>query len=369
MAELRQGKFGDYYGTPFTASKALTADQQKINATYIYSYFTDKGWSINAISAMLGNMQVESALNPGRWQNDSVGSYSLGYGLVQWTPATNYIDWCTSENRSDASEMDNNLDRIIYELENGLQYYKTPTYNFSFKTFSTSTKDVQYLAVAFLKNYERAGSEKIALRKEYAQNWYNFLANVTPEEPEENKNKEIIDKAVNWAVGIANDDTHGYTQDMDGRWHPDYDCSSFIITAFEQAGCPVKTNGATYTGNMISVFTSTGFTVLNYSQGMELVKGDVLWKDGHTEMYIGNNQNVGAHINELGETTGGQTGDQTGHEISVTGSPNGNWTKVLRLPQTGGSSGGDNESPTGNPSIYRSKLAKILLYAIATDEI
>ena len=49
-----------------------------------------------------------------------------------------------------------------------------------------------------------------------------------------------IEKAVTWALAIANDNTHGYDQQY--RWGPDYDCSSLIISAWQQAGVPVKTN-------------------------------------------------------------------------------------------------------------------------------
>ena len=62
----------------------------------------------------------------------------------------------------------------------------------------------------------------------------------------------VIDKAVKWAVEIAGDDTHQYNQDV--RWGTHYDCSSFVISAYEQAGVPVKTKGATYTGDMKEVF-------------------------------------------------------------------------------------------------------------------
>ena len=52
------------------------------------------------------------------------------------------------------------------------------------------------------------------------------------------------EKAVTWAIEIANDPAHGY--DQDNRWGPDYDCSSLVISAWQQAGVPVKTKGATY---------------------------------------------------------------------------------------------------------------------------
>ena len=68
----------------------------------------------------------------------------------------------------------------------------------------------------------------------------------------------VIESAVNWAVSIANDNSHGY--DQNSRWGVDYDCSSLVISAFEQAGVKVKTGGATYTGNMKSVFLKYGFS-------------------------------------------------------------------------------------------------------------
>ena len=88
----------------------------------------------------------------------------------------------------------------------------------------------------------------------------------------------VIDNAVQWATDIANDDSHWYSQDV--RWGPHYDCSSFVITAYQNAGVPVKDNGATYTGDMYNVFISCGFkdvtSSCNLSNGAGMLKGDVL---------------------------------------------------------------------------------------------
>lgn len=155
----------------------------------------------------------------------------------------------------------------------------------------------------------------------------------------------VIDKAVAWAISIADDDSHGY--DQGDRWGPDYDCSSLVIQAYENAGVPVKTNGASYTGNMVSVFISCGFkditSSINLTTGAGLIKGDVVWKSGHVEMVSEVGYLVGASINENGETTGGTTGDQTGKEIRVRTYYNYPWTTVLRYP---GGSSGDFTPPT-----------------------
>ena len=57
----------------------------------------------------------------------------------------------------------------------------------------------------------------------------------------------IIESAISWMESKANDNQHGYDQRY--RWGEkgDYDCSSAVITAWEQAGAPVKTGGASYT--------------------------------------------------------------------------------------------------------------------------
>lgn len=177
MAELRSGNLGDYYGSTYTSSSTLTLDQMKVNAQYISKFLTLAGWTKNAIAGILGNIQAESSMNPGRWQSENVGNKSGGYGLVQWTPATKYFDYCTTYNLFDPSTMDNNLSMIIYELENNLQWIATDEYNLSFKEFSTSNESVQYLASAFLKCYERAGVEVESTRRENAVYWRDFLQN------------------------------------------------------------------------------------------------------------------------------------------------------------------------------------------------
>lgn len=61
---LRTGLFGTYWGNTYDSSNTLTMEQMKANANYIYRYLSSKGWTINAISGLLGNMQSESAINP-----------------------------------------------------------------------------------------------------------------------------------------------------------------------------------------------------------------------------------------------------------------------------------------------------------------
>lgn len=177
MVEQRTGLFGNYYGSPYNSSSALTEEQMKVNATYIYNSLISDGWTINSICGMLGNMETESSLNPGRWQNDRVGGDPTGHGysLVQWTPYTNYTDWATSLGYTDPSEMDTAIDRIKYELANNLQWIPTFTYPMTFQEFKVSTQNPYDLAMIFLANYERPAVSYQPIRGEQALKWYEYL--------------------------------------------------------------------------------------------------------------------------------------------------------------------------------------------------
>lgn len=162
--------------TTHSSNSYLSLSQMKDNADYIISFFRSLNWTDNAIASMLGNMQRESTINPGLWQNQDEGNTSLGLGLVQWTPATKLINWCEEYNL-DYLSLEGQCVRIQYELSNNLQYIPTDSYPETFEEFSKSTKSISYLTTAFLKNYERAGVEALDERIENAEYWMTYIDN------------------------------------------------------------------------------------------------------------------------------------------------------------------------------------------------
>ncbi len=166
--------------------EALNRSEMEANAKYIWNYLGSKGWSLNAVAGMLGNMQYESSINPGRHQ---VGSgESGGYGLVQWTPKSKITTWLSANGYAE-DDMDGQLERILWEKENHEQYAKNK-YKYTFETFYTSLDNPYTLACAFAFDYERSwvtlyGTEaqKETLRKERggaAEEWYSFLSPFSP---------------------------------------------------------------------------------------------------------------------------------------------------------------------------------------------
>lgn len=149
-----------------------------------------------------------------------------------------------------------------------------------------------------------------------------------------------IQKMIDYAVAVAKDNKHGYSQVR--RWPKqgtDFDCASLMYQAAKEAGYNITVGpaGTHYTGTMIDDFKKAGFKSLAFDGNLnDLDPGDILVRDpwgagGHTEMYIGNGKFVGAHVAETGGTDG-KPGDQTGDEISVCNAY-GNWDYVLVPPK------------------------------------
>ena len=159
-----------------------------------------------------------------------------------------------------------------------------------------------------------------------AGKWYKANSNGVLKDVDK-KTKSHIERYVKWAIKTSKNNSHGYSQA--NRWGPDYDCSSFVCSALLAAGFP--DSGASWTGNMKKRLKKIGFV---WHKNLSKIKrGDIMLVHRnyrqHTEIYIGKNKLVGAHIAENGGIYG-KAGDQTGNEISVTKYYNAPWAGYLR---------------------------------------
>lgn len=181
-------EFTTYLATDWVAKNAyLTQSEMENNALLAWNYFGSIGWTLEAVSAMLGNMQSESTINPGIWEN--LTEFSGGYGLVQWTPYTKYSEWAGVSWENNGNKQ---CERIVYEMENGLQWFSNPeapivSPPISFEEFSISTLDVETLANYFLWYYEHPTETIQPNRAIQARKWYVFLSGVTPPIPTNRK--------------------------------------------------------------------------------------------------------------------------------------------------------------------------------------
>lgn len=146
------------------------------------------------------------------------------------------------------------------------------------------------------------------------------------------------------AEHIARDDSHGYSQPnrkgygtenlafSDGTkytiHHGDYDCSEMARQCAESAGL-LSRDSYMWTGNEHDVLLNAGFRLVPLS---EKIRGDILWKPGHTGIYLGNGMMADAHGDERGGITGPTQGDQTGREIEIRPVSLCSWDRCFRPP-------------------------------------
>lgn len=166
-------------------SYAHMSAEQINNATEFYNYFGSLGATLESICGMLGNIEVESGLNPG---NKQTASTSSGWGLIQWTPSTVLTDWCSHGRRLNWYDGAAQCYRIQCEGTgtDGASGYWLPVqdYPYTWAQFCELT-DVELACKAYLYERERAGVAALDRRITYANDWYAyFTGQPTPPTPQ-----------------------------------------------------------------------------------------------------------------------------------------------------------------------------------------
>lgn len=161
----------------------LSQSEREHNAELVWQFFGSRGWTIEAVSALLGNMESESTINPGIWESLIEGAG--GYGLTQWTPHTKYSEWAGSGWQNNGNK---ECERIEWEKDNGEQWFANPDVTpsnppITFKEFSTSKLPIATLANYFMWYYEHPKDPIQPIRAEQAEKWYNFLKALDPYPP------------------------------------------------------------------------------------------------------------------------------------------------------------------------------------------
>ena len=194
------------YYNPFNTP--LTTEQKETNAQFVWSYLGARGWTLDAVSGLLGNMEAESTINPNRVETVAIDRWpnwgNYGFGSAQWTP------WYTRQ-KSDGTWYDpanyHGSDNPTYgywaelngytvaadgsgtigNFEPQLDYLNANLGTGAGKTWVSNYK----LAVAgpeqaakdFYVYYERSEVGTWGDRPERARRWYDFLSGSQPPGP------------------------------------------------------------------------------------------------------------------------------------------------------------------------------------------
>ena len=190
----------DQYGW----TREYSADQTD-NATEVWAILVNEyHWTENAASAVLGNLQAESQLNPGQWEKDEGGNFSAGFGIGQWTPATKVSDYVGSKDVNKMADGTKQVMLLVSRPSQYSDYYLNPDgtstyYNESglpyitnMEDFSQSTESIEKLTKLWAICWERPGSSYYNTSKDtrirYANHWYDTLSDApipppTPPQP------------------------------------------------------------------------------------------------------------------------------------------------------------------------------------------
>ena len=404
------------YNNPLNSR--LSEVEKKENVVFIYNYLSSCGWSISAICGVLGNFEKESDLNPNVYEGYYVHSSDLGsygYGLAQWTPwlGTSTYDTAEEQRNYHGSNnptfgrwcIDNGRDKATMEaqldyLDLGLGGYRsTSDYPESFESFKKSSESASHCAKAFYVNYERSAAGTWGDRPSCASDWYDFLKDYLggdipdppvdpdPDEPEipdeppihtdwsevikdalshwkliQTDHTEIGDilyKVAKWAYARASSSKYGV--DLENNWGPNYDNATFIISAFEANGIPVKTNGAVNASNLEDIFLRSGFVRLSNAHPYK--NADIVVRSYNGQKLFDMVLSPSDYTNGYAYSTAsivdadGKSGDSTDNEIIT----------YWRFPSA--SDGYYFLRFTGFKEFEppKTRLSKLLLYAVGSD--
>lgn len=183
-----------YNGYWISTDTYLNQTHRDENAQLIWDYLRGLGWTKESVAGILGNMDVESSMNPalieGRTYPNLIDNYQClaipndkGVGLVQWTGdgstppigqklasfAIRYNkNWYDGELQCYRLEREYDTDiQFDHGTINGVYY--------DWSIYVSSSSSPEELAYVFQMLYERGGTDT-QLRKDKARYYYNKLA-------------------------------------------------------------------------------------------------------------------------------------------------------------------------------------------------
>lgn len=183
MASVDPEQYGAFWcelGVYFRTTDVRVYEPEPVqieNMRLINEYFHGEGWTGNAIAGMLGNIMVESSVNPWLFQHryltwDDPNDILLddgGMGLTQWTPCRKFYTWATVQNNYDPKDGYIQCDRIIYEWQNNLQWSLNNYGHHTWDDFVYSDESPELLARVFCWAYERPANPDIEQRRANAR--------------------------------------------------------------------------------------------------------------------------------------------------------------------------------------------------------
>lgn len=263
--------YNDWYVSPYWSdvgpSTGSYSTEQKYNADKIYAVFSGLGWTVNAIAAMVGNMQVESGLDPacsypriGNTMATIGNTYATSYpnnayGLVQWKgrgstdPNNNQLVGYAIRYGFEWYDGEIQMQRLTWEYQSGSKFHPQTVDGvyYTFSSFAASTDTPAVLAKAWMVCYEGTYSV-LSNRQDNAAYWYDYFSGSPPVPP-----------TTDWVSGTEfSNYALSYDPDVTGIDIPysQLDCIGFVNKVWQDIPV-VALNGWSLTNGTNSIWRST----------------------------------------------------------------------------------------------------------------
>lgn len=168
------------------STRPLSTEEMQNNAKCVWGYLHSKGWSLQAVCGMLGNMQSESTINPNRWETDTPYPQPVdtrGFGLIQWTPWTIMTEYLGDAKISDYGNLE--CEYLDFERKtNPGVCWIDQGYGLTYDQYAQSTIDAGELALIYLANRERPADPYQPIRATQAREWFTYLSGWDPIVPD-----------------------------------------------------------------------------------------------------------------------------------------------------------------------------------------
>lgn len=106
----------------------------------------------------------------------------------------------------------------------------------------------------------------------------------------------------------------------------DYDCSELVRMCYRAVGV-LPYGSYMWTGNELQLLEEHGFVQRSLASPQQ---GDVLWRTGHTEIYLGGGMQGGARHGDYPGGIDGRQGDQDGTEVTRSAYRASDWSVLMR---------------------------------------
>lgn len=186
-----------YNGYWITTDTYLTQAHREENAQLVYNFLRGLGWTKNSVCAIIGNMDVESSVNPalieGRHypnlitNQECLNLTSTGVGMVQWTgrtdtpPAGQKLASYAIRHNKNWYDGELQCERLKAEYDGDFQFEhgRVDGVEWDWESFVVSTETPEQLAKVFQYLYENGGSDTL-LRQQKARYYFDTLKKTIP---------------------------------------------------------------------------------------------------------------------------------------------------------------------------------------------